>query len=90
MTRRPEDCDHNPLKISVHSTQMTDIPNLFMAEVRVECSKCGIHFVFKGVKAGLSFEHPMATVDGQGLIAPMHPKDSRIFPAVSGFEVKAS
>ena len=81
-------CKH--MDFSVHATvnRLEDVQS-FMLDIRVECSDCGIHFIFPGIKAGLSAEKPMASIDGQELRIRIAPKDSCIFPAIPGFEVKA-
>lgn len=81
-------CRHDHFVADVTVNRLEDA-GAFIADIKIKCQACEIPFVFGGVKAGLSGEHPMASIDGQELHVPIQPKDSRIFPAVIGYTVKA-
>ncbi|MGI5247797.1 hypothetical protein [Dactylosporangium sp. CA-139066] len=49
------------------------MPHAYMADIRVSCSACGEPFRWLGVPAGLSFAHPMVSVDEAKLHAPLRP-----------------
>jgi len=49
------------------------MPRAYVADVRVSCEDCGEPFRFTGLRAGLSFAHPMVSVDETELHAPIRP-----------------
>ncbi len=82
-------CKHeNKFSVDVRVNRLEDT-GAFIADIRIYCADCKTPFIFGGVDAGLSGERPMASINGQELHVPIQPKDSRIFPAVPGFTVKA-
>jgi hypothetical protein len=54
-----------------------DMPKAFVADVTVTCAPppdgCGEPFRFTGLGAGLSYAHPMVSVDETELRAPIRP-----------------
>lgn len=48
-------------------------PRAYVADIRVKCAHCGEPFRWTGVNAGLSFAHPMVSVDETELHAPLRP-----------------
>lgn len=88
-------CEHNNFAAEVKVNRIlkddADLkPSGYLAEVRIRCTDCNTPFVFAGVEAGMLFTKPMASPDGQELRAPIVPKDSRIFPALPGFTMRAN
>jgi hypothetical protein len=81
-------CEHKNFRAEVDVNRLED-SGAFMADIRIFCTECDLPFVFRGIEAGLSFEKPMASITGQELHAPIHPKDSVIFPTVPGYRIKA-
>lgn len=53
------------------------MPKAYVAEITVQCAPapdgCGERFRFNGVRAGMSYQHPMCSVDEATLIAPLRP-----------------
>ena len=45
----------------------------FVAEIQVKCIACGEPFRWNGVRAGLSYAHPMCSADERTLHAPLRP-----------------
>jgi hypothetical protein len=84
-TELQERCRHKDFIVDATVNRLEDV-QAFMLDIRVKCSECRLPFTFPGIKAGLSAEKPMASVDGQELHIRIAPKDSRIFPAIPGFE----
>ncbi len=52
---------------------MDRAPKAYVADIRVHCADCGEAFRWCGVSAGLSFDHPMVSVDEMELRAPLRP-----------------
>lgn len=67
------------------------LPRAYVCEVQVSCSACKEPFRFMGVPAGLSFAHPMVSVDEKTLHAPIRPAsaDPDFGLGIPGFAVKA-
>jgi hypothetical protein len=52
------------------------MPDGYMADIRVWCTDCGERFRWMGLPAGVSFRHPMVSVDEAELHAPLRPASS--------------
>lgn len=65
------------------------MPKGYLAEVKVNCTECGLPFEFVGVDAGMLWDKPAASPDAQTLRAPMRPKGSKLLAAIPGFTVRA-
>ena len=68
------------------------MPTAFMIEVSLSCKACAEVFVFDGVPAGMSYDAPAVSVDGQQLRAPVRPislppRHRRGIAGVSGFRI---
>lgn len=69
-------------------------PKAYMADVRVACAPppdgCGEPFRFTGLTAGLSFAHPMVSVDEAELRAPIRPAsaDPDFGHGIPGFAIQ--
>lgn len=49
----------------------------YMVDIQLTCGKCGLPFHWLG-PAGMSFAAPMVSADGEKLLAPCAPGDSRV------------
>ncbi len=65
-------------------------PAAYMADIRVRCSNCDEPFRWTGVPAGLSYAHPMVSVDETELHAPMRPAsaDPDFGMGLPGFSIR--
>jgi hypothetical protein len=53
-----------------------DPAQAFTADVRVHCASCDEPFRWTGLEVGMSFDHPMVSIDGLELRAPLRPASS--------------
>jgi hypothetical protein len=69
----PKDCTHPAFGAwcAVHRLEDT---GRFLAELRVVCIRCREPFRFKGIPAGLAWEHPTASIDGLEANLPIEPE----------------
>jgi hypothetical protein len=89
-------CDHPDFTADVDVNRIgtgdTDdgSPRAYMADVRVSCLACGERFEWMGLAAGMSFAHPMVSVDGTELHAPMRPASagSNFGHGLPGFTIR--
>jgi hypothetical protein len=88
-TENGSKCEHKNFRAEVDVNRLEDSGG-FAADIRIRCAECDLPFVFGGVECGFSFQKPMCSMSGQELHAPIAPKDSRIFPNLPGFTVKAN
>ncbi len=67
------------------------LPRAYMCEVSVCCAVCAEPFRFTGVAAGMSFNHPMVSIDEKTLLAPIRPAsaDHDFGTGIPGYAVKA-
>lgn len=65
-------------------------PAAFVADIRVNCAACGEKFRWTGVPAGLSYAHPMVSVDETELHAPLRPAsaDPDFGMGLPGFSIR--
>ncbi len=87
-------CKHFNFKAQVNVFRLTASDdaskvNGYTAEIRINCTECGLPFEFIGVDAGMLSTKPMASVDAQELRAPIRPKGCKIMPAIPGYTVRA-
>ncbi len=75
----------------VQDEQPGAAPHAFMCEVTVHCTDCKEPFRFNGLTAGMSFTHPMVSVDEKTLRAPIRPAsaDPDFGFGIPGFAIKA-
>jgi hypothetical protein len=66
------------------------MPRAYMADITVACADCGEPFRWSGVRAGLSFGHPMCSVDERELHAPLRPAsaDPDFGMGLPGFSIR--
>lgn len=72
-TRAPKDCPHEEFAVSAAVGRILDAA-AFIAEIRIICVHCREPFRFKGLSAGINFEHPTVSIDGLELHAPIEPE----------------
>jgi len=79
MTNPDRPCKHNDFAANVAIGRIgeaeTDdgMPQAYVAEITVSCAQCGERFRWAGVRAGLSYHHPMVSPDEFELRAPCRP-----------------
>lgn len=49
------------------------VPTAYVADITVSCADCGEPFRWTGLMAGLSYGHPMVSVDEREMRAPLRP-----------------
>jgi hypothetical protein len=81
-----KDCTHPEFHANVAVARIEDVGK-FVAEIRVRCVRCGEPFRFVGVPAGLSYDHPMVSIDGLELNAPIEPEIETRLHASASFHV---
>jgi hypothetical protein len=69
---KPTDCTHPDFRASVSVGRFEDTGK-FMADVKVNCAACGVAMRFIALPAGLDFDRPMVSIDGEELHAPIEP-----------------
>lgn len=72
-----EACEHDVFLANVDVHRLTNDQGAvdgFVADLHVQCSTCGVHFVFEGVPTGFSLKRPMASVDRTELRIPLAPQ----------------
>ena len=86
MTANPDRaCDHPDFEayVDINRVGTGDTPDgspaAFVADIRVNCAACGEKFRWTGVRAGLSYAHPMVSVDETELHAKMATHDQGDF-----------
>lgn len=80
-------CDHEEFEAVVDVNRLTDVEGgpvtAYSADVRIECTQCGEHFVFIGAPMGLSPREPRTSVLGQIIHLPIKPEGA---PAAFGLD----
>ena len=70
-------CPHRDFTAEVAVNRIADPPDspptAYIADITVSCADCGEPFRWTGVRAGVSFNHPMVSVDERELHAPLRP-----------------
>jgi len=70
-------CQHDQFRADVAVHRLTESDGgpvrCFMADVRIKCMQCGLHFRFMGLPFGMSAAQPMLSADGLELRAPIEP-----------------
>lgn len=70
-------CPHLHFAANVAVNRIADPPDspptAYIADITVDCADCGEPFRWTGVRAGLSFNHPMVSVNEEELHAPLRP-----------------
>ena len=72
-TKKPNECTHEDFHARVAVGRILDVGK-FVADVTIKCADCGEPFRFVGVPAGISYDHPMISIDGLELHAPIEPE----------------
>lgn len=75
----------------IGEAETTDgLPRAYMADITVCCEDCGEPFRWCGVQAGLSFAHPMVSVDELEMHAPLRPAsaDPDFGMGIPGFAIQ--
>lgn len=70
--KKPEDCAHEDFAATVAVGRMLDTGK-FIADIKVNCTVCGVAMRFVGVPAGISYSQPMAAINSEELHAPIEP-----------------
>lgn len=79
MTNPDRPCPHENFNATVDinriGTEETSdgMPRAYVADIRVRCADCKEPFRWTGLRAGVSFAHPMVSVDETELHAPLRP-----------------
>ena len=68
----PRTCQHEAFHGQFDIKRMADTGDI-LAEIQIRCTQCNTPFRFKGVPAGVHFEHPTVTITGEQLLAPIEP-----------------
>lgn len=79
-------CPHLNFRAQVDVNRMEDTGR-FLAEITIHCKECNLSFRFMGVPAGLSWDHPMASIDGLELRAPIEPENEPMLFSKARFEM---
>lgn len=70
-------CDHTNFKANCDVTRLTEGEGGpvtgYRADLKIECEKCGLPFVFPGVPFGYTPAHPTVSVDQVELRLPIKP-----------------
>lgn len=70
-------CPHLNFAADVAVNRIADppdsLPTAYIADITVDCADCGEPFRWTGVQAGVSFNHPMVSVNEEELHAPLRP-----------------
>jgi len=86
-------CEHGEFHTDVSvirlGGQPGQMPNRYLAEVRVRCAQCDKPFRFRGLPMGLGLDGAAVSGDGQEVRLAIAPVDEVIEPCdVRGFTVK--
>lgn len=84
-------CKHNESHRAVVSVHCLEDSGRFMADVKIECAKCGRPFQFLGLTLGLDLNGAAMTVDGQEAhlaIAPVGTVPQPLDKALAGYRVR--
>lgn len=82
MIDQDQPCPHLKFEASVAVNRIGEaetadgLPRAYVADITVRCADCDEPFRWVGVPAGLSFAHPMVSVDEAELRAPLRPASS--------------
>jgi hypothetical protein len=79
-------CPHTALHFHLNNATFGD-SNLHYLEVTITCTVCGIDMLFRGVPAGLSPDHPTASIDGKELRLPFIGEGEELKGRPAGFSV---
>lgn len=91
MNECQERCHHKYFKAVVKVNCLED-SGRFLAEVRINCTACGLPFQFLGLPLGLDLAGVTMDVDGQEARLAIAPVGRVLHPleGLSGFGIKAS
>lgn len=83
-------CEHHNFSASVRVARVEDVGR-FMAEIRIECSDCGVPMQFMGLEPGLNYNGANVSLDGLEANIGIHPRGQRPNPLqeLMGYTVKA-
>ena len=81
-----KDCCHEQFRADVKVARLED-SGKFMAEIQVRCVQCDEPFRFVGLRAGVSFERPMVSIDELELHAPIEPEGEKRLQASASFQM---
>lgn len=83
-------CQHEDFKASVDVARLEDVGG-FMAEIKIECSQCGLPFQFLGLEPGLDMQGATVSLDALEARIAIVPNGSRPNPGQRmAFGVKRS
>ena len=82
----PKDCVHEDFQAHVSVGRILDIGK-FVAEITISCMTCGVPMRFGGVPSGLDYEHPMVSITGEELRAPIEPAIETELHATASFNM---
>lgn len=91
MNEPQQKCHHENFKALTKVIRLQD-SGRFMAELRINCTECGLPFQFLGLPLGLNFAGATMAVDGQEARLAIAPVGRVLHPleGLSGFGIKAS
>lgn len=87
-------CPHTDFEAHVDVNRLQDSDNGpvagYLADIRVNCARCGERFRWVGLQAGLRPDRPMVSVDESEMRAPLRPAsaDPDFGLGIPGFAVR--
>lgn len=79
-------CPHSDLHFHLNNAYFGDT-NIHYLEIKAHCNICKAPMVFRGLPAGLSPEHPTASIDGQEAVLPFLAADEDLTGKPFGYSV---
>ena len=68
----PKTCEHRNFAAQVNVIRIEDTGR-FIADVTITCVECDLPFEFIGPAAGIAWDRPTVSIDGQKLRVPIEP-----------------
>lgn len=82
------DCKHMNFAAKVNVARLED-SGRFMAEIRIECTECGLPFQFVGLEPGLDLNGARVSIDGLEANMAIAPKGEALSPIdILGFNIR--
>lgn len=85
-------CDHPEFVVDATVARLSKTEGgpitAFTVDVTVKCAKCNAPFRWLGLSAGSSPSHPMTSVDGRELRAPIAPEGMEADLSIPGFTIR--
>lgn len=74
---KPTECAHMNFQAHARVGRLTDTEGGpvtgYTADIKIECTECGLPFRFRGLAAGSHYAEPRVSIDGTELRAPLEP-----------------